>query len=601
MRARLTLKPRTPSMPRLAPALRRGRGRAAEFLEEAAPLADRSREVAATLTKESLERVPGRRPSRRRRRGGFVAVVLLLIAAGIALYLLWQRRDDEYARLVAEPDRPDADPVPRPGPSGSFRSNEDDGSGSSTDRPAMPRPESAPARTALSAEIPASAVPPSLVDEVRASYSRPAAAPPEPAVARPSVESGPSSEARQHEPRPQATSAPTPAPWPRATESPRAAVTELAAPPAPVAEVVEAAVEAEAPVRSEPAAFVLARPEPAQPEPVEAEPTAEPAVASAPEPEPKEEPAVANPWAAMPSSIVPPTASWSAPPALRTTPPAVEAAAVELAAAVVEAPRAERLGEVLFGTTAPTAAEPVAPPAEPATEAAERDAPIAEAIVDLTGPAADAVSSAVDEVAVESSAIGPTEAVDEPMEQPASGVASFDVSPPSMGDSETPTNEAAALASEGEFVASMPIAEAQLDAQAEPTAEALEAAVTEVASDARPAFEEFAGEPEPSWAPVAETDAHETALPNERDEVVAEASDERVDEGGESMEETGSRGVRGWPEPSRAPERPEFERTPARPVGPASSALPPTSPAGAPYRAAGDQLPARRSWPTLPR
>jgi len=95
--------------------LRRGRTRAGELVEEAVPLVDRGRDVAESLARGAAEHVPRRRRSRRRRRG-VIAVVLLAVGAGVALYLAWQRRDNEPARLVFEPAGPDVAPPPMPEP-----------------------------------------------------------------------------------------------------------------------------------------------------------------------------------------------------------------------------------------------------------------------------------------------------------------------------------------------------------------------------------------------------------------------------------------------------------------------------------------------------
>lgn len=95
--------------------LRRGRTRAGELVEEAVPLVDRGRDVAESLARGAAEHVPSRRRSRRRRRG-VIAVVLLAVGAGVALYLAWQRRDNEPARLVFDPAGPDVAPPPTPEP-----------------------------------------------------------------------------------------------------------------------------------------------------------------------------------------------------------------------------------------------------------------------------------------------------------------------------------------------------------------------------------------------------------------------------------------------------------------------------------------------------
>ena len=95
--------------------LRRGRARAGELVDEAAPLVDRGREAAESLAREAADHVPGRARRRRRRRGAFT-LLLLMIVGGVALYLAWQRRDQEPARLVFAPDGPDIAPSPTPEP-----------------------------------------------------------------------------------------------------------------------------------------------------------------------------------------------------------------------------------------------------------------------------------------------------------------------------------------------------------------------------------------------------------------------------------------------------------------------------------------------------
>ena len=93
--------------------LRRGRTRAGELVDEAAPLVDRGREAAESLAREAAEHVP-HRARRRRRRRGVIALLLLAIAAGVALYLVRQHRDEEPARLIFEPEGPDVAPPPEP-------------------------------------------------------------------------------------------------------------------------------------------------------------------------------------------------------------------------------------------------------------------------------------------------------------------------------------------------------------------------------------------------------------------------------------------------------------------------------------------------------
>lgn len=95
--------------------LRRGRERASELLDDATPALGRGRERAEELAREAAERVPSRRRRRQRRRG-MLAVVVLALIAGVALYLAWQRRDQEPARLTMDPPGPDVAPPPAPEP-----------------------------------------------------------------------------------------------------------------------------------------------------------------------------------------------------------------------------------------------------------------------------------------------------------------------------------------------------------------------------------------------------------------------------------------------------------------------------------------------------
>jgi hypothetical protein len=96
-------------------ALRRGRERVGELADEAVPLVDRGREAAESLARDAAEHVPSRARRRRRCRGAF-ALLLLALAGGVALYVAWQRRDREPARLSFEPDGPDVAPPPPPEP-----------------------------------------------------------------------------------------------------------------------------------------------------------------------------------------------------------------------------------------------------------------------------------------------------------------------------------------------------------------------------------------------------------------------------------------------------------------------------------------------------
>ena len=94
--------------------LRRGRARAAELVDEAAPLVDRGREAAESLARDAAERVPSR--ARRRRRRRVIALVLLAITGAVAIYFAWERRDRQPAHLSFEPDGPDVAPPPTPEP-----------------------------------------------------------------------------------------------------------------------------------------------------------------------------------------------------------------------------------------------------------------------------------------------------------------------------------------------------------------------------------------------------------------------------------------------------------------------------------------------------
>lgn len=115
MRMPLRSKSRRRRVSRGLLSLRRGRDRVSELADEAAPLVDRGRDAAESLARDAVEHVPGRARRRRRQRGAF-AVLLLALAGGVALYLAWQRRDREPARLSFEPDGPDVAPPPTPEP-----------------------------------------------------------------------------------------------------------------------------------------------------------------------------------------------------------------------------------------------------------------------------------------------------------------------------------------------------------------------------------------------------------------------------------------------------------------------------------------------------
>jgi len=94
--------------------LRSGRRRAGELLEDAVPAVERGRERAEELAREAAANVPRR--ERKRRRGRGLLALLLLTVAGVALYLLWQRKDREPARLTFDPPGPDVAPPPAPEP-----------------------------------------------------------------------------------------------------------------------------------------------------------------------------------------------------------------------------------------------------------------------------------------------------------------------------------------------------------------------------------------------------------------------------------------------------------------------------------------------------
>jgi hypothetical protein len=94
-----------------------------------------------------------------------------------------------------------------------------------------------------------------------------------------------------------------------------------------------------------------------------------------------------------------------------------------------------------------------------------------------------------------------------------------------------------------------------------------------------------------------------------------EASEESEEADADEAADPDSTVIPSWPSTTRASERSalpagdapappppptEAERAGQRPSQPSRSG-PPSNPSGAPFRTAGDQLPAGRSWPTLPR
>jgi hypothetical protein len=128
-----------------------------------------------------------------------------------------------------------------------------------------------------------------------------------------------------------------------------------------------------------------------------------------------------------------------------------------------------------------------------------------------------------------------------------------------------------------------------------PEAAAAEATVDELASH---------------WASRFGSEATPAGSPIEADDSEAEEDDEE-----EEVDEPAARAIPSWPSASRTEERAplsasdapappppptEAERSGQRPSQPSRSG-PPSNPGGAPFRTAGDQLPAGRSWPTLPR
>jgi hypothetical protein len=76
-----------------------------DLRHEAAPIAARAIPM--------IERATGRRRKSRKPKVALAAVALLAIA-GIVAYLFWQRRDEEPAYLVHEPDQPDLTPAQTP-------------------------------------------------------------------------------------------------------------------------------------------------------------------------------------------------------------------------------------------------------------------------------------------------------------------------------------------------------------------------------------------------------------------------------------------------------------------------------------------------------
>ena len=103
-----------------------------ELRHEAGPLIER----AVPMIEQVAEHVSGRR-KRRRSKLPFIVVGLLAVA-GVVAYLLWQRRDEEPAYLVHEPDLPDVTPAGMP----DAPSSETPSGGSPDSSPAAPDDES---------------------------------------------------------------------------------------------------------------------------------------------------------------------------------------------------------------------------------------------------------------------------------------------------------------------------------------------------------------------------------------------------------------------------------------------------------------------------
>jgi hypothetical protein len=80
-----------------------------DLRHEAAPIAAR----AMPILERAAERATGRRRKSRKPKVALVILGLLALA-GVVAYLLWQRRDEEPAFLMPQPDEPDLTPAQTP-------------------------------------------------------------------------------------------------------------------------------------------------------------------------------------------------------------------------------------------------------------------------------------------------------------------------------------------------------------------------------------------------------------------------------------------------------------------------------------------------------
>ncbi len=126
----------------------RRRRRTAEQVEEAARGAI---ELASGVAAEALAEV--KRPSRARRVGVGLVALAVLAAVATALYLWWQRRreDEEFARLMQEPDHSWPPASPMPAPPAQHASTEESGPTFTADsmpaQPVQSTPSAAPVAT----------------------------------------------------------------------------------------------------------------------------------------------------------------------------------------------------------------------------------------------------------------------------------------------------------------------------------------------------------------------------------------------------------------------------------------------------------------------
>jgi len=113
--------PRTRAEKRLSRLARSGRHRADslrdslpdpqdlmdDLRDQAQPVMERTRKSAT----QAVNRATGRKPARSKKP---FALVALLLIAGVVAYVIFNRRDKEPAKLVAEPDQPDLQPASGP-------------------------------------------------------------------------------------------------------------------------------------------------------------------------------------------------------------------------------------------------------------------------------------------------------------------------------------------------------------------------------------------------------------------------------------------------------------------------------------------------------